>query len=164
MRGEAILQQHSTRVPYPFDVVKERFGDLNERWFENAAQASIKRSSCRAIASGPPCCSPWAASAPDSGLLAASNLAPLLAIIVVGVSVGFLPHNIHPARIFMGDAGDGAIGKTGVVPVRSAEGRTKPRDGESRRWPWSCGYRRTRKRRVGPAPISAPGPAASPRS
>ena len=41
----------------------------------------------------------------DSGLLAGSNLAPLVAIIAVGVCVGFLPHNAHPARIFMGDAG-----------------------------------------------------------
>ena len=41
----------------------------------------------------------------DSGLLADSNPAPLVAIIAVGVCLGFLPHNIHPARIFMGDAG-----------------------------------------------------------
>jgi UDP-GlcNAc:undecaprenyl-phosphate/decaprenyl-phosphate GlcNAc-1-phosphate transferase len=34
-----------------------------------------------------------------------SNVGPLLAVIVLGVCVGFLPHNFHPARIFMGDGG-----------------------------------------------------------
>ncbi len=40
-----------------------------------------------------------------AGLLEGSNIAPLVAIIAVGVCVGFLPHNFNPARIFMGDAG-----------------------------------------------------------
>ena len=33
-----------------------------------------------------------------------------LAIIVVGISAGFLPHNFHPAKIFMGDAGSLFLG------------------------------------------------------
>ncbi len=33
------------------------------------------------------------------------NPSPLLAVIVVGICVGFLPYNFHPARIFMGDGG-----------------------------------------------------------
>lgn len=33
------------------------------------------------------------------------NPSPLLAIIVVGICIGFLPYNFHPARIFMGDGG-----------------------------------------------------------
>jgi UDP-GlcNAc:undecaprenyl-phosphate GlcNAc-1-phosphate transferase len=41
----------------------------------------------------------------DQGLLAPGNLGPLLAVIVLGACVGFLPHNVHPARIFMGDGG-----------------------------------------------------------
>jgi UDP-GlcNAc:undecaprenyl-phosphate GlcNAc-1-phosphate transferase len=41
----------------------------------------------------------------DVGLLAVNNPAPLLAAIVCGLCLGFLPHNFHPARIFMGDAG-----------------------------------------------------------
>jgi UDP-GlcNAc:undecaprenyl-phosphate GlcNAc-1-phosphate transferase len=38
-------------------------------------------------------------------VLAAGNVGPLVAVITLGICVGFLPHNFHPARIFMGDAG-----------------------------------------------------------
>ncbi len=41
----------------------------------------------------------------DVQLIDAANLGPLIAIIVAGICVGFLPHNFNPARIFMGDAG-----------------------------------------------------------
>ena len=41
----------------------------------------------------------------DAGLLDAPNIGPLLAIIILGMCVGFLPHNFNPARIFMGDSG-----------------------------------------------------------
>jgi UDP-GlcNAc:undecaprenyl-phosphate GlcNAc-1-phosphate transferase len=41
----------------------------------------------------------------DVGLLKSDSLGPLLAIVIVGVAVGFLPHNFHPAKVFMGDAG-----------------------------------------------------------
>lgn len=40
-----------------------------------------------------------------NGFLEGSNIAPLVAVIAVGVCVGFLPFNFNPARIFMGDAG-----------------------------------------------------------
>jgi UDP-GlcNAc:undecaprenyl-phosphate GlcNAc-1-phosphate transferase len=36
--------------------------------------------------------------------------APLAAIIIVGAAVGFLRHNFHPARIFMGDSGAMLLG------------------------------------------------------
>ncbi len=39
------------------------------------------------------------------GFLAQPNLGPLVAIIVLGMCLGFLPHNFNPARIFMGDSG-----------------------------------------------------------
>jgi len=39
------------------------------------------------------------------GLLAPENIGPLLAVIACGVCLGFLPHNFHPAKIFMGDSG-----------------------------------------------------------
>lgn len=39
-----------------------------------------------------------------------SNLATLVVALLVGVCVGFLPHNFHPARIFMGDSGSMLIG------------------------------------------------------
>lgn len=41
----------------------------------------------------------------DSGILDPSNLGPLIAIITVGICVGFLPFNFNPASIFMGDSG-----------------------------------------------------------
>jgi UDP-GlcNAc:undecaprenyl-phosphate GlcNAc-1-phosphate transferase len=40
-----------------------------------------------------------------NGFLEGSNIAPLVAVVAVGVCVGFLPFNFNPARIFMGDAG-----------------------------------------------------------
>jgi UDP-GlcNAc:undecaprenyl-phosphate/decaprenyl-phosphate GlcNAc-1-phosphate transferase len=36
--------------------------------------------------------------------------APLAAIVIVGASLGFLRHNFHPARIFMGDSGAMLLG------------------------------------------------------
>ena len=38
------------------------------------------------------------------------SAAPLLAVIIVGASLGFLRHNFHPARIFMGDSGSMLLG------------------------------------------------------
>ncbi|HQV58780.1 MAG TPA: MraY family glycosyltransferase, partial [Ilumatobacteraceae bacterium] len=38
-------------------------------------------------------------------LITPPNVGPLVAIITVGVCVGFLPWNFNPARIFMGDGG-----------------------------------------------------------
>ncbi len=40
----------------------------------------------------------------------ASNAGPLIAVIAIGLCVGFLPHNFHPAKIFMGDAGSMLLG------------------------------------------------------
>jgi UDP-GlcNAc:undecaprenyl-phosphate GlcNAc-1-phosphate transferase len=39
------------------------------------------------------------------GNLQMDNIGPLIAVITCGICLGFLPHNFHPARIFMGDAG-----------------------------------------------------------
>jgi UDP-GlcNAc:undecaprenyl-phosphate GlcNAc-1-phosphate transferase len=39
------------------------------------------------------------------GYLSTSNLGPVVAAAIAGACVGFLPHNFHPARIIMGDAG-----------------------------------------------------------
>src|SRR6476619_3373029 len=43
----------------------------------------------------------------DNGFLEGSNVAPLIAVIAVGVCVGCLPWNFNPGLIFMGD--DGAL-------------------------------------------------------
>lgn len=39
------------------------------------------------------------------GSIDVGNIGPLVAAIVIGMCVGFLPWNFHPARIFMGDSG-----------------------------------------------------------
>ncbi len=41
----------------------------------------------------------------DAGVLLADNPAGVTAVIALGICLGFLPHNFHPARIFMGDSG-----------------------------------------------------------
>ncbi len=48
----------------------------------------------------------------DSGAESYANLATLVVAVLVGACVGFLPHNFHPARIFMGDSGSMLIGLT----------------------------------------------------
>lgn len=39
-----------------------------------------------------------------------SSLATVVVAVLVGGCVGFLPHNVHPARIFMGDSGSMLLG------------------------------------------------------
>jgi UDP-GlcNAc:undecaprenyl-phosphate GlcNAc-1-phosphate transferase len=41
-----------------------------------------------------------------------SSLATLILAVLVGACIGFLPHNMHPARIFMGDSGSMVLGLT----------------------------------------------------
>jgi UDP-GlcNAc:undecaprenyl-phosphate/decaprenyl-phosphate GlcNAc-1-phosphate transferase len=44
------------------------------------------------------------------GNITTNNAGPLIAVITVGLCVGFLPHNFYPAKIFMGDAGAMLLG------------------------------------------------------
>lgn len=60
----------------------------------------------------------------DIGLIGPDNPSPLLAAIAAGVSVGFLPHNMHPARIFMGDAGALMLGVLMAASTALVGGRT----------------------------------------
>ena len=46
----------------------------------------------------------------DTGGLGDTPAAPLIAIIVVGITMGFLRYNFHPAKIFMGDSGSMLLG------------------------------------------------------
>jgi UDP-GlcNAc:undecaprenyl-phosphate/decaprenyl-phosphate GlcNAc-1-phosphate transferase len=46
----------------------------------------------------------------DGGLLAPENIGPLLAVIACGLCLGYLPHNVHPARVFMADSGSYLLG------------------------------------------------------
>jgi len=57
------------------------------------------------------------------GFLEGSNIAPLVAVIAVGICVGFLPFNWHPARIFMGDAGAMFLGLLLAVMTITIGGR-----------------------------------------
>ena len=60
----------------------------------------------------------------DAGYLEGSNIAPLVAIIAVGVCLGFLPFNWNPAKIIMGDAGALFLGLLLAVPTITIGGRT----------------------------------------
>ena len=42
---------------------------------------------------------------PEVGLLAVDNPGSLVAVATAGICIGFLPHNFHPASMFMGDGG-----------------------------------------------------------
>lgn len=46
----------------------------------------------------------------DLGALSANNIGPLLAAACCGACLGFLPHNFHRAKIFMGDTGAMVLG------------------------------------------------------
>lgn len=59
-------------------------------------------------------------------LLIAPNIGPLIAIITVGICVGFLPHNFNPARIFMGDSGALLLGLLLAVSTSVVGGRADP--------------------------------------
>jgi UDP-GlcNAc:undecaprenyl-phosphate/decaprenyl-phosphate GlcNAc-1-phosphate transferase len=54
------------------------------------------------------------------------NIGPLIAIITVGVCLGFLPHNFNPAKIFMGDGGALLLGTLMAVSTSVVGGRADP--------------------------------------
>ena len=59
-------------------------------------------------------------------LITPPNVGPLVAIITVGVCVGFLPWNFNPARIFMGDGGALLLGLLLAVSTSVVGGRADP--------------------------------------
>ena len=52
-----------------------------------------------------------------------ASVAALLSAITVGICVGFLPWNFHPARIFMGDTGSMLLGMLVAIATISGVGR-----------------------------------------
>lgn len=58
--------------------------------------------------------------------LEAAAPAALFAVILIGMCVGFLPHNMHPARIFMGDSGSMLIGLVLAAGAISITGQIDP--------------------------------------
>ncbi|MGA2036319.1 MAG: MraY family glycosyltransferase [Acidimicrobiales bacterium] len=65
------------------------------------------------------------------GVLPSDNLGPLIAVIAFGVCVGFLPHNFHPARAFMGDAGALFLGLLMAAATMVIGGRTPDVSGQT---------------------------------
>ncbi len=57
-----------------------------------------------------------------------ANVAAVLVAVLVGACLGFLPHNAHPAQIFMGDSGSMLIGLTfaaaGIVVTGQVDAAT----------------------------------------
>ena len=58
------------------------------------------------------------------GNLPTDNIGPLIAVITCGICLGFLPHNFHPAKIFMGDAGALLLGLLMAASTMLIGGRT----------------------------------------
>ncbi|MEE6280648.1 MraY family glycosyltransferase [Georgenia sunbinii] len=55
-----------------------------------------------------------------------SSLAAVMMAAVVGACIGFLPHNFHPARIFMGDSGSMFLGLTVAAAAITVTGQIDP--------------------------------------
>ncbi|MFC7470863.1 MraY family glycosyltransferase [Actinomadura keratinilytica] len=58
--------------------------------------------------------------------LEAAAPAALFAALLMGMCLGFLPHNMHPARIFMGDSGSMLIGLVLAASAISITGQVDP--------------------------------------
>ncbi|MEU4201596.1 MraY family glycosyltransferase [Streptomyces sp. NPDC026294] len=52
--------------------------------------------------------------------------ATLFSVVLMGMCLGFLPHNMHPARIFMGDSGSMLIGLVMATGAVSVTGQVDP--------------------------------------
>ena len=52
--------------------------------------------------------------------------ATLFSVILMGMCIGFLPHNMHPARVFMGDSGSMLIGLVLAAGAISVTGQVDP--------------------------------------
>ncbi len=65
------------------------------------------------------------------GYLPSDNLGPLIAVVAFGVCIGFLPHNLHPARAFMGDAGALFLGLLLAASTMLIGGRTADVSGQT---------------------------------
>jgi UDP-GlcNAc:undecaprenyl-phosphate GlcNAc-1-phosphate transferase len=60
----------------------------------------------------------------ERGTIGPESSGPLFSVIIIGLCVGFLPHNFHPARIFMGDAGAMLLGLLMAASTMSVVGQT----------------------------------------
>lgn len=60
----------------------------------------------------------------DEGLITSGNIGPLAAVLAAGMCIGFLPWNVHPAKIFMGDNGALTLGLLMAASTISVGGRS----------------------------------------
>jgi UDP-GlcNAc:undecaprenyl-phosphate GlcNAc-1-phosphate transferase len=60
----------------------------------------------------------------EVGVLPPGNVGPLVAVVVLGICTGFLPWNVHPARIFMGDCGALMLGVLMAASTMAVGGST----------------------------------------
>jgi UDP-GlcNAc:undecaprenyl-phosphate GlcNAc-1-phosphate transferase len=60
----------------------------------------------------------------EVGVLPPGNVGPLVAVLVLGACLGFLPWNVHPAKIFMGDCGALMLGVLMAASTMSVGGST----------------------------------------
>jgi UDP-GlcNAc:undecaprenyl-phosphate GlcNAc-1-phosphate transferase len=67
----------------------------------------------------------------DLGVLPADNIGPLICVVTFGVCLGFLPHNVHVAKVFMGDAGALFLGLLMAAATMVIGGRTPEYSGQS---------------------------------
>jgi UDP-GlcNAc:undecaprenyl-phosphate GlcNAc-1-phosphate transferase len=58
------------------------------------------------------------------GLLQPGNIGALIAVLTLGACLGYLPHNVHPAKIFMGDSGALLLGLLMAASTMVVGGRT----------------------------------------
>jgi UDP-GlcNAc:undecaprenyl-phosphate GlcNAc-1-phosphate transferase len=65
----------------------------------------------------------------ELGLLPVSNVGPLVAAVTFGICMGFLRDNVHPAKLFMGDAGSLMLGLMMSASTMVIGGRTPPASG-----------------------------------
>jgi len=61
----------------------------------------------------------------DSPVLSVDNPSPLIAVVIAGICIGFLPHNFNPARIFMGDGGALMLGGLMAASTMLVGGQTQ---------------------------------------
>lgn len=60
----------------------------------------------------------------NQDVLQPGNIGPLVALVTAGICIGFLPYNVHPARIFMGDGGALMLGLLLAASTISVGGRS----------------------------------------
>ena len=71
----------------------------------------------------------------DQNNVTLATTGALLSAALAGACAGFLPHNFHPARLFMGDSGSMLIGlvlaASALTPDGAVPGRCRPRRADS---------------------------------